>query len=145
MLCLLTFAAEAMDHNLKFDSFEDELEEEALDHMDIGDMASFEFFHGFIDKAIALSDNSEELLEDKALDFSRNELRFTDVSPYVYEAILQDMTLYEAQARRMMHRGSMPEMDHPANFAIWRAIRPMSHVFSTGPNELYKNGKINQT
>ena len=55
----------------RFDSFDKTLEDEALEYMDIGDVASYEFFYGFIDKSIALSDNAEELRNDKDLDFSR--------------------------------------------------------------------------
>ena len=70
-----------------FDSFNKTLEDEALEYMSIGDVASYEFFYGFIDKSIALSGNAEELRNDKDLDFSRQELRFTDVSPYIYQAL----------------------------------------------------------
>ena len=85
LLCLLTYTASC--ETIYFDSFNKTLEDEALEYMDLGDVASYEFFYGFIDKSIELSDDTEELRDSKDLDFSRQEMKFTDVSPYVYEAL----------------------------------------------------------
>ena len=65
----MTYAVKSND--MTFDSFDDELEEEALDHMAIRDLASFEFYNGFINKSIDLSDDAEELRNDEDLDFTR--------------------------------------------------------------------------
>ena len=44
--------------------------------------------------------------------------------------------------KHRVRRHSRPEFDQDEDFAIWRAVRPMSHIFLNAPETLYKNGKI---
>jgi hypothetical protein len=54
----------------------------------------------------------------------------------IYEQIETDMFLYEIENRRKQHRHAYQEHDLAEDFSIWRAVSPMTHLFTTIPDEL---------
>ena len=130
------------NHTL-FNSLEDEIEEEELEHMDFKDVASYEFMLGFIDRSIDLSENPEELRESDDLDLSQFELNWAGSGMWVYERLETDMFLYEAGQRKKYHAHSYQEKDLGEDFSIWRALHPMTHQFTTIPDFLIEHNRMN--
>ena len=68
--------------------------------MSFHDIASFYFMFGFLERAIDLSENSEELRQDDTLDLEPYEHLYLGSEGWIYQSISVNMNLYELGQRR---------------------------------------------
>ena len=94
--------------------------------MEDEDVATFEFLYGFVEKAIDLSDDRLELRHDRRMNITHYLNKFEGTKSLAFETLRRLMDGYEVTVRR---QGLFPHEDD-ISFAVWRVLRPMTHIFT---------------
>jgi len=101
--------------------------------MEARDIASYELLVGFVERAKELTPNSEDLIRNNNLNLSNYESEFDRTNMWIFKPIQASFRLYKHQLK----------VDSDVSMAVWRVLRPLSHIFLDSIEQMEDRELIN--